>query len=71
MVKSIWFKSALFGTASVVLTSCQSAPLDCFGYTPKQAGLITSASGLINISIDGSGSMKVLQQLIIPFSPCD
>ena len=58
MFKSIWFKSALCGTASVVLTSCQSAPIDCFGYTPKQAGLITSASGLINISIDGSGSMK-------------
>ena len=58
MFKSIWFKSALCGIASLALTSCQSAPINCFGYTPKQSDLTTSASGLINISIDGSGSMK-------------
>ena len=58
MLKSIWFKSALCGTAALALTSCQSAPINCFGYTQKQSDLITSASGLINISIDGSGSMK-------------
>lgn len=58
MFNPIWFKSALCGTASLMLTSCQNAPIDCFGYMPQQDSLKTSASGLINISIDGSGSMK-------------
>ena len=58
MFRSLWFKSSLFGTATLALTACQSAPIDCLGYTPKQPGQISSANGLINISIDGSGSMK-------------
>ena len=58
MFKSLWFKSVLCGTATLALTACQSAPIECLGYTPNQAGQISSANGLINISIDGSGSMK-------------
>ena len=58
MIRSIYFKTALLGSVALAMSSCKSIDIDCFGYTKKQTNLVSSASGFINISIDGSASMK-------------
>lgn len=41
----------------MVLTGCQSE-IKCYGFNKEQDNSINSAKGTINVSIDGSGSMK-------------